>query len=146
MSIGMVLEETMSGWIKLQAQPQKTAFSFTIRAFAENPLALTAPREFRGIATIGDTTMPVQGTLTIRLTGPRYVLDLEHPEFGALHISGEKTYSLNGLLASLTTCPLTVYANNKICGNAEVVYRDSMIAFPFKAIKFVGKAEAFGQY
>ena len=146
MSIGMVLEETMSGWIKLQAQSQKTAFSFTIRAFSENPLALTAPREFRGIATMGDTTMPVQGRLTIRLTGPRYELDLLHPEFGALHIAGEKTYSLNGLVASLTTCPLTVYANHMICGNAEVVYRDSMLSFPFKAIKFARKAEAFGQY
>lgn len=146
MSIGMVLEETMSGWIKLQSEPHKLAFSFTIRAFTEKPLALTAPREFRGIAHIGDATMPVHGTLTIRLTGPRYVLDLEHPTLGMLHIAGEKTYSLNGLLASLTTCPLTVYANNVICGSAEVVYRDSMLSFPFKAIKFVRKAEAFGQY
>lgn len=146
MSIGMVLEESMSGWIKLQSQPERSAFSFTIRAFSGNPLALTAPREFRGIATIGDVSMPVKGTLTIRLTGPRYVLDLEHPEFGALHVAGEKTYSLKGLLASLTTCPLTVYANNVICGSAEVVYRDSMLLFPLKAIKFSGKSGAFGQY
>lgn len=146
MSIGMVLEESMSGWIKLDSQPEKTAFSFMIRAFSENPLRLTAPREFRGIATIGDVSMPVQGTLTIRLTGPRYVLYLQHPEFGALHIAGEKTYSLKGLLASLTTCPLTVYANNVVCGSAEVVYRDSMLLFPLKAIKLVGKSGAFGQY
>lgn len=146
MSIGMVLEESMSGWIKFDSQPEKTAFSFTIRAYSDNPLVLTAPREFRGIATIGDVSMPVQGTLTIRLTGPRYVLDLEHPEFGALHITGEKTYSFDGLIASLTTCPLTVCANNVVCGSAEVVYRDSMLFFPFKAIKFVGKSAAFGKY
>ncbi|MDI1302250.1 MAG: hypothetical protein PSX71_10125 [bacterium] len=146
MSIGMVLEETMSGWIKIQAGASKQPFSFTIRAFSKNPLAVTAPREFRGVATIGTDTMPVRGSLTILLTGPRYELDLDHPELGTLHIAGEKTYSLSGLLASLTTCPLTVYRDGKVCGSAEVAYRDSMLSFPFKAIKFVGRDRAFGPY
>lgn len=146
MSIGLVLEETMSGWLKLNDEKTARPFSFTIRAFTEQMLSLSAPRQFRGMATIGTMDVPVSGMLTIRVTGPRYELELSHPEFGPLQISGEKVYRLKGLLASLVTCPLTVYSNGKVIGFAEVAYRDSMLSFPFKALKLVKAEQAFGRF
>jgi hypothetical protein len=146
MSIGLVLEETMSGWLKLEGDKSGRPFSFTIRAFTEQLLSLGAPRAFRGVASIGGVEVPVSGVLTIRVTGPRYELDFVHPEFGPVHVAGEKTYRLKGLLASLVTCPLTVYRNGQAIGTAEVAYRDSMLTFPFKALKLVKAEQAFGRF
>lgn len=144
MTIGIVLDETMSGWANIEGQ--QFALGFSIRAFTTKIFSLTAPREFRGVADLGGVELPVTGTLTIRVTGPRYELDLEHPQLGALHLEGEKTYSANPakLVASLITCPLIVYRDGKPVGDAEVVYRDSMLAFPFKAIRLVSAADAYG--
>ncbi|MFZ5723457.1 MAG: hypothetical protein ACOY33_07330 [Pseudomonadota bacterium] len=146
MTMGIVLEETMSGWIRIDGKQQP--FSFTIRAFTAHIFSLTAPREFRGVAKIGIDEVPVTGVLTIRVTGPRYELDIDHPKLGALHIEGEKSYSANPakLVASLVTCPLAVYRNGQPVGDAEVVYRDSMIAFPFKALRLVSEEKAYGAY
>lgn len=146
MSIGLVLEETMSGWLKINGDKSPRSFSFTIRAFTEQLLSLSAPREFRGVAVIGSIEVPVTGTLVIQVTGPRYELDFTHPEFGPVHVAGEKTYRLKGLLASLVTCPLTVYRGSEIIGSAEVAYRDSMLSFPFKALKLVKAEQAFGRF
>lgn len=146
MAIGMVIEETMSGWLRLDADGRQRRFSFSIRAFTPTPLQVTAPRDFRGSARLDDFEGPVTGTLTIRPTGPAYELVLEHPELGLIYLSGRKTYDLRKLVASMTTCPLTVYRDGKAIGEAEVVYRDSMLAFPFKAIRFVRPDAAFGRH
>ena len=148
MSIGIVLEETMSGWIQLEGEQARQPFAFTIRAFTPQIFSLSAPREFRGVARIAGTEVSTTGVLTIQVTGPRYELDFVHPKLGALHAAGEKTYSANPakILASLTTCPLTIFKDGKPVGTAEVVYRDSMIAFPFKAVRFVSEEKAFGAY
>lgn len=146
MSIGLVLEETMSGSLTLGADGIKHPFGFTIRAFSPRILTLTGPRIFRGIATLDGLDLPVSGTLTIRPTGPRYELSLTHPALGLLQISGEKTYSLSNLAVSLTTCPLTVYSRGEAIGTGEVVYRDSMLSFPFKALKLASADKAFGNY
>ena len=146
MSLGIVLEETMSGWLRIGGEQKP--FSFSIRAFTPHIFSLGAPREFRGMVTLDGAEMPVSGVLTIRVTGPRYELDFVHPQLGALHAAGEKTYSANParLLASLVTCPLTVSRNGKVIGDAEVAYRDSMVAFPFKAIRLVSAEKAFGAW
>lgn len=146
MTIGIVLDETMSGSATIEGQ--QFAFTFRIRAFTAKLFSLSAPREFRGVAELGGVELPVTGTLTIRVTGPRYELDLDHPQLGVLHLEGEKTYSANPakLLASLITCPLTVYRDGKPVGSAEVMYRDSMLAFPFKAVRLVSADQAFGDY
>lgn len=146
MTIGIVLEETMSGWIRTDGKQKP--FAFTIRAFTPHIFSLGAPREFRGVATLDGVEVPVTGVLTIRVTGPRYELDFAHPTLGSVHVAGEKTYSANParLLNSLITCPLTVYQNGQPIGDAEVVYRDSMVAFPFKAVRLVSDSKAFGAY
>lgn len=148
MTIGIVLEETMSGWIQFEGEQTDSPFAFTIRAFTPHIFSLSAPREFRGVVRVAGQEVPTHGVLTIQVTGPRYELDFEHPVHGPLHAEGEKTYSANPakLAASLTTCPLTVYKAGKVIGSAEVAYRDSMLAFPFKAIKFVNEENAFGAY
>lgn len=147
MSIGIVLEETMSGWLQLDGG-KRQPFAFTIRAFTTQVFALSAPREFRGVAQLAGAEVPTTGVLTIRVTGPRYELDLEHPTLGSLRIEGEKTYSANPakLVASLITCPLTVYRDGRAVGSAEVAYRDSMLAFPFKAVRLVSEERAFGAW
>lgn len=147
MALGIVLAETMSGWIRIDGKPQQP-FSFSIRAFTPHIFSLSAPREFRGVAQLAGAEVPVTGVLTIQLTGPRYELEFAHPTLGALHAVGEKTYSARPgkIAASLTTCPLTVSRNGKAVGDAEVAYRESMIAFPFKAVRLVSEDKAFGEY
>ncbi len=146
MTLGIVLDETMSGYANID--DQNLPFRFHIRAFTTRLLSLSAPREFRGIAELGGIQMPVTGTLTIKLTGPRYELDIEHPQFGVLHFAGEKTYSANPIkvLASLVTCPLTIYRDGRPVGDGEVAYRDSMIAFPFTAVRLIDEARAYGDF
>ncbi|MFZ5757541.1 MAG: hypothetical protein ACOY3X_11595 [Pseudomonadota bacterium] len=147
MTLGIVLEETMSGWLQLEGGARKP-FAFTIRAFTTHIFSLGAPREFRGVATLDGVEMPVTGVLTIKVTGPRYELECVHPDLGSLRAEGEKTYSANPskLVASLITCPLTVYRNGRPAGAAEVAYRDSMLAFPFKAVRIVNENKAFGAW
>lgn len=146
MTIGMVIEETMSGWLELDNDAAPRDFSFSIRAFTDRPLALTAPRDFRGRVRLDGVEAPVAGTLTIHPTGPAYELVFDHPELGTLYLSGRKTYDLRKLKVSMTTCPLKVYRDGKAIGSAEVAYRDSMLAFPFKAIRLARPADAFGRY
>ena len=148
MSLGIVLEETMSGWIQTDGDHAGHPFAFTIRAFTPRLFSLSAPRHFRGVVKVAGEEVPCTGVLTIRVTGPRYELDFDHPELGPLHAAGEKTYSANPskLVASLITCPLTIYRDGRPVGSAEVMYRDSMLAFPFKAVKLASEEKAFGAF
>ena len=98
------------------------------------------------MATLAGVEVPVTGTLTIRLTGPAYALDFVHPELGELHAAGHKTYALGNRVASMTTCPLMVFRDGAVVGHAEVAYRDSMLAFPFKAVKLASADKAFGRF
>lgn len=147
MTLGIVLEETMSGWLQLDGKTAQP-FAFTIRAFTPHIFSLSAPRHFRGVVRVAGAEVPTEGVLTIQLTGPRYELDFDHPEHGPLHAAGEKTYSANPakLAASLTTCPLTIFRDGKPVGSAEVAYRDSMLAFPFRAVKLVSADKAYGAF
>ncbi|HEY8493349.1 MAG TPA: hypothetical protein VIN04_05615 [Myxococcota bacterium] len=143
MSLGIALDETMSGHLTIDGK--QVPFRFTIRAYTTRMFSLTAPREFRGTAELDGVQVPVRGTLTIELSGPRYEGDLEHPQFGALHFAGKKNYSAkpSKLLASLVTCPLTVYRDGERVGEGEVAYRDSKLAFPFRALRLVDDSRAF---
>lgn len=148
MSLGIVLEETMSGWIHFSGEQSDHPFAFTIRAFTPRIFSLSAPRHFRGLVRVAGVEVPCEGVLTIRPTGPRYELSFEHPQQGLLRAEGEKTYSANPakLVASLITCPLVIYRDGQAIGSAEVMYRDSMLAFPFKAVRFVSADKAYGAF
>lgn len=130
----LTLNETMSGFLSLNASPSRTDFSFSICAVFEsiNPFV---PMPFEGTFKYGTQTGSASGTLTLKPTGPRYEIDMYLPDVGQLRLAGEKTYTLSQLKYSLTTCPLTVYKSGKPVGFAEVAYRDGMLEFPFKALK-----------
>ncbi|CAG0964693.1 hypothetical protein MYXO_00962 [Myxococcaceae bacterium] len=148
MAIGIVLEETMSGWIELDGEPTRSPFSFTIRAFTRKFWKLSAPRPFRGVVRVAGREVPTRGILTIHLSGPRYELDFEHPTRGPVHAEGEKTYTANPkrLAASLVTCPLVVFAGGRRIGAAEVAYREPMWSFAFRAVRLVREENAFGTF
>ncbi len=135
MTTALIIRETMSGWLKLDADGREQDFAFSIRAVGEKLFALTAPRPFTGTVTLDGRDYPCEGEMTIRLTGPHYWLDFEHPELGPLRVEGNKTYGKNGLLRSLITCPLTVYRQGEPIGAAQVTYREPMLTFPFTALR-----------
>ena len=135
MTTALIIRETMSGWLKLDADGREQDFAFSIRAVGEKLFALTAPRPFTGTVTLDGRDYPCEGEMTIRLTGPHYWLDFTHDEMGPLRVEGQKTYGKNGLLQSLITCPLTVYRHGEPIGVAEVTYREPMLAFPFTALR-----------
>jgi hypothetical protein len=146
MSIGVVIEETMSGWLQLDDEARPRDFSFSIRAFSPRPWRLAAPREFRGRLRLDGVELPVTGTLTLRPGGPAYELDVRHPGLGELHLAGHKTYTLRRLRESMTTCPLTVFRAGEVIGRAEVSYRESPLTFLRKALRLATPATAFGPY
>lgn len=146
MTIGLVLEETMSGWMRLDEKGRELSFAFSIRAFTPRIFSLSTPRAFRGEATLEGQTFNCEGELTLYTSGPHYWLDFTHPELGRLHVEGKKTYGKNGLIRSLITCPMEVFKGGARIGEAEVAYRDSLITFPFKALKLVKEEHAFGQF
>ncbi|MZR61323.1 hypothetical protein [Alcanivorax sp. DP30] len=143
MSLGLLLKERMSGWLQLDGEA-KQDFAFDIRAFTTQMLSLTAPRYFQGTVTLGDLPLPCEGELTIQLSGPHYWLTFDHPKWGRVRAEGKKHYGRNGLIASLITCPLTLSRDRQTIGTAEVAYRDSMVAFPFKALRLVSEDRAYG--
>jgi hypothetical protein len=146
MATGLVLKETMSGWMQLDDDTSPRDFSFSLQAFTSHIFSLSTPRSFRGQVTLDGDTLPCHGELTILPSGPHYWLDVQHPQLGNLHIEGKKNYELKNLVRSLTTCPLTVYRDGRHIGRAEVAYRDSMLAFPFKALRLVREDRAFGEF
>lgn len=141
---GLVLKETMSGWLQWDNDNRRQDFAFSIRAFTARLFSLSAPRYFKGTVTLDGQSFSCHGELTLQLSGPHYWLRFQHPEHGLLHVEGRKRYGRNGLLASLVTCPLTVYQGRQAVARAEVAYRDSKLAFPFKALRLVDESRAYG--
>lgn len=146
MAVGVVLKETMSGWLRLDEDGRDRDFSFSLQSFTPEIFRMSAPRAFRGVARLEGRELPCRGELVILASGPRYSVRFEHPELGALHAEGKKEYGKGGWLRSLVTCPLVVYRGGERVGEAEVAYRDSMLAFPFKALRLVREEKAFGEY
>ncbi|EKF74454.1 hypothetical protein A11A3_08535 [Alcanivorax hongdengensis A-11-3] len=144
MSTGLLLKEAMSGWLKFSHESREHAFAFRIRAFTTRVWSLSAPRFFKGTVTLDGEHFPCEGELTIRLSGPHYWLTFRHPEHGLLRVEGQKQYGRGGLLQSLVTCPLTVSRDHQTLGRAQVAYRDSMLAFPFTALRLVREDKAYG--
>lgn len=143
MTTGILIKETMSGWMRLNEAAEAKDFAFSIRAFTPHIFRLSAPRFFRGIATLEGAQFPCRGELTLFLSGPAYWLELLHPELGALRFEGKKQYGKNGLIHSLITCPMVVKSEGQLIGSAEVAYRDSMLAFLFTAIRLVDEKDAW---
>lgn len=146
MALGIVLKETMSGWLKLDEDGRERDFSFSLQAFTPKIFRMSAPRSFRGIARVDGDEFPCHGELTLHASGPHYWLEFKYPGLGLLHVEGKKQYGKNGLLRSLVTCPMVVQVNGERIGEAEVAYRDSMLAFPFKALRVVREENAYGEY
>lgn len=146
MAMGLVLKETMSGWLKLDDEGRERDFAFSLQSFTPKIFTLNAPRSFRGTVSLDGGEYPCRGELTLHASGPHYWLDFHHPELGMLHVEGKKEYSLKGLVHSLTTCPMFVYHDGRKVGEAEAAYRDSMLTFPFKAFRLAREENAFGEY
>jgi hypothetical protein len=146
MTTGVALSETMRGWLQLNGEDHARDFAFSLRSFTPHIFRFAVPRSFRGRVMVDNTELDCQGELTLRPTGPHYWLDFEHPELGQLHVVGKKQYSLRRLRQSLTTCPMTVYRGGEPIGTAEVRYEDSMLAFPFRALRLTRSDNAFGEY
>lgn len=146
MALGVVLKETMSGWLKLDRDGRQRDFSFSLQSYTRKIFRFNAPRSFRGIAHLDGSEFPCHGELTLHASGPHYWLEFQYPGFGLLHVEGKKQYGKNGLLRSLVTCPMVVALNGKKIGEAEVVYRESMLTFPFKALRLAKEENAFGEY
>lgn len=143
MATGLLLCETMSGDFTLDADNVAQPFAFSIRAFTTKIFSLSTPRYFRGTVTLAGVDYPCRGELTIRVGGPHYWLEFNHPQLGKVRAEGHKTDSMKGLINSLITCPLEVSSNGERIGSAKVAYRDSMLAFPFKALRLVDEKNAF---
>ena len=146
MTIGVVMRESMSGWIRIEGEEEEHPFTFSIRAYTDKIFSIGAARRFKGVAEFGDfhRPVPVSGEVQILWSGPRYSLDLVHDELGPLHIEGKKQYGKNGWIRSLVTCPLEVYREGKQIGEAEVAYRDPIWRFFFRAFRLVRQENAFG--
>lgn len=147
MTKGLLVKEKMSGWFELSSDISdqgRIDFQFEIEAFTPKLMSLTTPRDFLGIATVGiDNNIPIGGTLTIHLTGPEYDFWMRHPELGEIHIQGKKQYKIPRLIYSMTHCDMTIRKDGKIIGKAQLAYRDSVIAFPFRALSIVDAPEWF---
>ena len=133
------LQETMSGWIELNSDRKQEALAFSIDVIFAHRLQPLRPQPFTGVVRLADRhyETPTQGFLTLKVSGPRYELEFEHPELGLVELAGEKQYDLTNLKESLTVCPLTVYQDRKAIGYAEVAYRDSILAFPLRSLRLV---------
>ncbi len=146
MTTGVALSETMRGWLQLNDESHARDFAFSLRSFTPRIFRFSTPRSFRGRVTLDGVELSCQGELTLKPGGPHYWLDFEHPELGQLHVTGKKQYRLRQLRHSLTTCPMTVYGDGSPIGTAEVRYEDSMLAFPFRALRLTNSDNAFGEY
>ena len=59
MTIGVIMRESMSGWIRIEAEEGEHPFSFSIRAYTDKIFSIGAARRFKGIAEFGDYHRPV---------------------------------------------------------------------------------------
>lgn len=140
----LTMNETMRGWLELNETRQEEPFEFTIKVRLGKGPRLLAPQPFSGTVKLADRQYQgrVEGELTFKVSGPRYELDFEFPGLGLVRAAGEKTYSINQLKESLITCPLTLYKDGEAIGYAEVKYEDSLVAFPFKALRLENDDDA----
>lgn len=143
MAMGILLKESMSGWLQLESDGRRRAFAFTIRAFTTEIFRFSAPRRFQGQVTVDGTVSRCEGELTLHLKGPHYWLTFSHPEWGPLRVEGRKRYGQGGLIHSLITCPMRISRDSEEIGRAEVRYRGSLLAFPFQALRLVDEANAW---
>lgn len=141
MSLQLVLKEHMSGWIAFNPQSGLPAgrhsFVLDVDAVTSELLRFGAVRHCAGTVEFGafHAPVPVRGELVLHVTGPSYDLHFALDGVGDLHVVGRKTYDIRHLLASMTTLPLLVYRDGQVIGEAELVYRDSVVAFPLKALR-----------
>ncbi|HVL00506.1 MAG TPA: hypothetical protein VM553_11880 [Dongiaceae bacterium] len=140
------LQETMSGWIERNVDHKQEPLRFSIDVIFLNRSQPWQAQPFSGVLSLPDRGYEthVQGQLSFKLSGPRYELLFDFPGLGAVELKGEKSYDLFNLKESLTVCPLTLYQDGKAIGYAEVAYRDSILAFPFRALRLVDDAAALG--
>ena len=140
------LKETMSGWIELNADRKQEALAFSIEVMFTRRLQPWKPQPFNGVVRMADRQYETatHGHLTLKLSGPRYELEFRHPDLGWIALRGEKSYDLTNLKDSLTVCPLTVYQQDEAIGYAEVAYRDSILAFPLRALRLVRDESQLG--
>lgn len=145
MATGLVIREAMSGWISLNKGEKALPFNFRISAFTLDIFKFNVARPFKGEVEIGEgnAALPIEGVLALKPTGPNYSFSLNHPSQGKIHIKGNKTYSLMSLKKSFTTCPLKVYKDDVVIGEAELVYRDPILSFPFSALRLVDEADGY---
>lgn len=135
--ITIKLQETMSGWIELNSTRKQEALSFDISVLFTHRLQPWKPQPFSGVLWLRDRgyRTDTSGHLSFKLSGPRYELEFDHPDAGRVELKGEKNYDITHLKESLTVCPLTVYQQGEAIGYAEVAYRDSILAFPFRSLR-----------
>lgn len=141
MSLQLVLKERMSGWIAFRPDiglpAGRHAFALNVDAATRELLRFGAVRHCAGQVEFGalHAPVPVRGELVLHLTGPSYDLHFTLDGIGDLHVAGRKTYDVRNLAESMTTLPLVVYRDGQVIGEAELVYRDSILAFPLKALR-----------
>lgn len=141
MALQVVLKEHMSGWIAFNPDTGlpagRHAFALKVDAATSELLRFGAVRHCTGMVEFGafHKPVPVRGELVLQLTGPSYDLHFVLEGVGELQVAGRKTYDVRNLVASMTTLPLLVYRDGRVIGEAELVYRDSVIAFPLKAVR-----------
>jgi len=141
MSKGLLITESMSGWVQLDNDTKRN-FSFCIEAFNPKIFNLTASRHFKGKANIaGLGSYDIHGILVINPMGPEYSFKMEIPELGKLRFKGKKTYQLSRLIYSMTHCPLTIMHDGKVHGTALLAYRESVLSFPFRALSLQEKPD-----
>lgn len=141
MSLQLVLKEHMSGWIAFNPEcglpAGRHAFVLNVDATTSELLSFGAVRRCSGTVEFGafHAPVPVRGELILHVTGPSYDLNFSLAGIGELHVAGRKTYDIRNLVASMTTLPLLVYREGQVIGEAELVYRDSVVTFPLKALR-----------
>ncbi len=140
MALQLVLKERMSGWIEFRGEglpAGRHPFVFSVDAATSDILRFGATRSCTGTVEFGGfhPPVPVQGELVLQLGGPSYDMHFRLQGIGDVHVAGRKTYDLRRLIPSMTTLPLLVYRDGQIIGEAELVYRDSVLAFPLKALR-----------
>ncbi|NNM52665.1 MAG: hypothetical protein HKM02_10665 [Pseudomonadales bacterium] len=134
------IHECLQGWILWQEKTRQS-LELEIVASTEQILNWSVPREVSGRVHVDGKVYVLGGTLTLHWRGPRYDLTFNHVEHGPVYLRGKKTYQLKHLKTSLVTCPLQVLHNSgALLGSAEVVYRQSILAFPFHALRWAGKS------
>ena len=140
MSLQLVLKEKMSGWIAFNPDsgfPEgRHSFVLNVDAVTEELFSFGTQRRCSGQVEFGavHAPVPVQGELVLQLTGPSYDLHFSLEGVGDIQVTGRKTYDIRNLLESMITLPLIVYRNSQVIGEAELVYRDSVLTFPLKAL------------